>query len=209
MDGLKFLSKRRSSTMLKYSHLLICLLQTIFADDTYSKPYFVTYVNSSFFSVLLILVVAKRLWASGGSIRGAIRGHNHATLYSAISEDEHEAFVKPNDEEGVQGVSRSPRSQLLVEEPMSRSGTTAGITEARLNVRETAWLSFEFCILWVLHHNSCYFQKKLISAVPGPCVHMQYIGGRHLTNGPGKLLRSSMSGIHYSSKLNNINLNQQ
>lgn len=123
--------------------------QTIFADDSYSKPYFVTYVNSSFFSVLLILVGVKRLWASGGSIEGAIRGRGQSTLYAPIAEDEHESHAKPNDDEGMRGGNRSPCSRLLIEEPMSGSRTTESTMEVTLSVREVAWLSFEFCILWV------------------------------------------------------------
>ncbi len=127
--------------------------QTIFADDTYSKPYFVTYVNSSFFSVLLLLVGIRRLWASGGSIQGAIRGQVHLALYSPISEDEEQATLKPDSEEGTEALSRSPRTRLLIEEPLNTSGTADGTLERRLYVGETAKLSFEFCILWVWSSN--------------------------------------------------------
>lgn len=128
------------------------LASTIFADDSYSKPYFVTYVNSSFFSVLLLLVAARRLWASGGSIQGALRGHDRSTHYLPVVEEEEEeqAFVKPDDEGGIQEASRSPRSRLLIEEPSNSSGIEASPSEGRLNVRETLRLSFEFCILWFL-----------------------------------------------------------
>lgn len=124
-------------------------MQTIFADDSYSKPYFVTYVNSSFFSVLLLLVAARRLWASGGSIQGVIRGHDRSTHYLPIVEEEEQAFVKPDDQQGNQEASRSPCSRLLIEEPSNSSGAEQGPLEGRLNVRETLKLSFEFCILWV------------------------------------------------------------
>lgn len=126
------------------------IVQTIFADDSYSKPYFVTYINSSFFSVLLLLVGARRLRASGGSIRGAIRGQGPATLYLPISEVEDEqAPLKPDNEEGNGTSSQSPQNRLLIEEPLNMSGTIDGTIEGRLDIRETAWLSFEFCILWV------------------------------------------------------------
>ncbi|CAD6593779.1 MAG: hypothetical protein ASARMPREDX12_007631 [Alectoria sarmentosa] len=126
------------------------LASTIFADDSYSKPYFVTYVNSSFFSVLLLPVGAKRLWASGGSIKGAIRGHDRSIHYLPIVEEEQQVSVKPDDEGGVQEVSRSPRSRLLIEEPSNSSAVEENHSEGRLNVRETLKLSFEFCILWFL-----------------------------------------------------------
>lgn len=126
------------------------LASTIFADDSYSKPYFVTYVNSSFFSLLLLLVAAKRLWATGGSIKGAIRGHDRSTHYLPIVEEEEQAFIKPDDDGGIQEASRSPRSRLLIEEPSKSSGVEGSPSERRLNVRETLKLSFEFCILWFL-----------------------------------------------------------
>ncbi|KAF6231575.1 hypothetical protein HO173_010327 [Letharia columbiana] len=125
------------------------LASTIFADDSYSKPYFVTYVNSSFFSLLLLLVAAKRLWATGGSIKGALRGHDRSTHYLPIVEEEEQAFIKPDDDGGIQEASRSPRSRLLIEEPSKSSGVEGSPSERRLNVRETLKLSFEFCILWV------------------------------------------------------------
>ncbi|MCJ1453647.1 hypothetical protein MMC28_003994 [Mycoblastus sanguinarius] len=125
------------------------LASTIFADDSYSKPYFVTYVNSSFFSVLLIFVAVRRLWANDGSIRRALQENDRPTHYTPIvEEDEDPAFNKPNNDEVAQSASRSPNSQLLIEEPMADSGVYEG--EGRLNLRETAKLSFEFCILWFL-----------------------------------------------------------
>lgn len=109
-----------------------------------------TYVNSSFFSVLLLLVGLRRLWESGGSIQGAIRGGSQSTGYSPISVDDGEqTLLKPDNVEGNDASSRSPRSRLLIEEPLSNSGTSEGTFERRISVRETAWLSFEFCILWV------------------------------------------------------------
>ncbi len=100
--------------------------------------------------MLLLLVAARRLWASGGSIPGAIRGPDDSTKYRPIAEEEGQSFVKPNEEQRAGTASRSPRSRLLIEEPMSESETTSSSTEGRLNFRETARLSFEFCILWFL-----------------------------------------------------------
>ena len=36
--------------------------QTIFADDSYSKPYFVTYVNTSFFIIPLLPMFLFYAW---------------------------------------------------------------------------------------------------------------------------------------------------
>lgn len=57
--------------------------------------------------------------------------------------------MKPNDEDGNQPAGRSPRSRLMIEEPMTNPAMTAGNVDPPLNIRETAWLSFEFCLLWV------------------------------------------------------------
>lgn len=100
------------------------------------------------------MVGAKRLWASRGSIQGAIRGQVDSDLYSPISVvEEEQAPLKPDSEEGIGASSRSPRSRLLMEEPSSTSGTADGTLERRLYVGETARLSFEFCILWVWSSN--------------------------------------------------------
>lgn len=115
----------------------------IFADGSYTKPYFVTYVNSSFFTLFLVPVVVKRLWASGGSIKGALRDEGTAADYTPIVGDEE--LAKP-DEEAVSQQSR----QLLVDDTLVNSGLTKETATDRLNLRDTAWLSFEFCILWFL-----------------------------------------------------------
>ena len=107
-----------------------------------------TYVNSSFFSVLLLLVAGRRLWASGFSIKGAIRGQNQSTHYVPIVAEEEQIFAKPDDQGGNREASRSPSSRLLIEEPSDSSAVKGSSLEGRLNVRETLKLSFEFCILW-------------------------------------------------------------
>ena len=95
------------------------------------------------------MVAARRLWASSGSLQGAIRGRDPSTHYMPIVEEEDQTFVKPDDEGGIQEASRSPRSRLLIEEPSKSQGVDGSPSEERLNVRETLKLSFEFCILWV------------------------------------------------------------
>ena len=115
----------------------------IFADGSYTKPYFVTYINSSFLTLFLVLVAVKRLWASGGSIQRALR-HDRATAeYAPIIGEED--LAKPDDEAGSQQSRR-----LLVDDHLASSGPVKEIVTDRLNLRETVWLSFEFCILWFL-----------------------------------------------------------
>lgn len=115
----------------------------IFADGSYTKPYFVTYINSSFFTLFLIPVIVRRLRASGGSLRGALRNEGAATDYAPIVEDEEPG--KPDEEIGPQQSHR-----LLVDDHLASSGPGKDITANRLSLRQTARLSFEFCILWFL-----------------------------------------------------------
>lgn len=57
--------------------------------------------------------------------------------------------VKPNGED-FEGRGHSPRSRLMVDDSMTSAGSRDTDAPGRLNIRETAWLSFEFCILWFL-----------------------------------------------------------
>ncbi|KAL9131827.1 MAG: hypothetical protein Q9217_000354 [Psora testacea] len=125
------------------------LASTIFADDTYSKPYFVTYVNSSFFAIFLVFVAGRRLWVSGGSLRGVFKDQTPSTVYKPLTDDEEQPLAKP-DGEDIGTSSRSHQSRLLVDDSMAGSGSAEDAATDRLNIRETAWLSFEFCLLWFL-----------------------------------------------------------
>ena len=115
----------------------------IFADGSYTKPYFVTYVNSSFFVFFLFFNAARRLWASGGSFQRAFRDAATSPAYTPIDEDEE--MTKPVDDDAARQA-----SQLYVDDHLTTSGITQSTASDRLTVRETAWLSFEFCILWFL-----------------------------------------------------------
>ena len=115
----------------------------IFADGSYTKPYFVTYVNSSFFTLFLVFVAARRLWASGGSIQRAFQYEAATTAYAPIVEDEE--MAKPDEEVVAQETNR-----LSIDDHMTSSGPLKEVIADRLTLRETAWLSFEFCILWFL-----------------------------------------------------------
>ena len=113
----------------------------LFADGSYTKPYFVTYVNSSFFVLFLVFNAARRLWVSGGSIQRALRSEHTPPEYAPIDEDE--GMIKPDEEDAAQQA-----SQLSVDDHLAGSGLTKDSNTDRLTLRETAWLSFEFCILW-------------------------------------------------------------
>ena len=87
--------------------------------------------------------------ASGGSIRGAIKGQDRPVVYEPIAADEEGPSFKP-DGESVESSTHPPRDRLVIDDSMASSGSMGNAMAGRLNVRETAWLSFEFCILWFL-----------------------------------------------------------
>ena len=120
----------------------------MFADDSYSKPYFVTYVNTSFFALSLVPSFFRIVHQEGfGNIKRAIfdtwRGQSYSQVPTADGEGS-----KPDDGDVPAG--------LLVEEEeptMSHSfASLASLVEAEgvMGVAETAKLSLEFCLLWFI-----------------------------------------------------------
>lgn len=139
-------------TRREWRRRLIRRMQTIFADDSFSKPYFVTYINTSFFSIFLLGILIRRLWGSHGSVRRVIRGGGRHGRSGSIVTQEHEAFLKPTTSTDL----LLGRSSLSNTPPEHHRGHTTALSDvvpsgagAGLDVRETAKLSLEFCILWV------------------------------------------------------------
>ncbi|KAL8999334.1 MAG: hypothetical protein Q9169_001760 [Polycauliona sp. 2 TL-2023] len=130
------------------------LASTIFADHTYSKPYFVTYVNSSFFAVLLLPVLLQRLVDSTGLWRHVFQQRRKDTKYALLAEDERNLVVKSDGEDGRIADGGDTNDGSGPDNPGGSTGLTEATgTEAvvgRLSIRDTAWLSFEFSILWFL-----------------------------------------------------------
>ncbi|KAJ9142791.1 Vacuolar membrane protein [Pleurostoma richardsiae] len=129
----------------------------MFSDNTYSKPFFVVYVDTSMFAISLIPVMIRYFYQHGmAGVRLSLRGGGHqrrgnsaAVMAAAFKTQEAE------DEDASAG------QRLLVdEEAVSRSSSAVEqeleLDEAReagsqrLGLRETAWLSLEFCMLWFL-----------------------------------------------------------
>ncbi|MCJ1403311.1 hypothetical protein MMC11_006534 [Xylographa trunciseda] len=128
------------------------LASTIFADNSFSKPYFVTYLNTSFFSLFLLSNLIRQLWKNHGSLTKVMHGRTNHVRYGSVGGHEHEAFLKPDLGPGIQGGNSSSSGSLNNEECMTNSKTLlrGGHThhESGLSVRDTAKLSLEFCILW-------------------------------------------------------------
>ncbi|KAL8972730.1 MAG: hypothetical protein Q9183_000381 [Haloplaca sp. 2 TL-2023] len=129
------------------------LASTIFADNTYSKPYFVTYVNSSFFTLILIPAVIKHFLFPGGTWRSVFLRQKIAASYARLDEGEHETFPVKNtrggaseDDQDRSLNSSSPNAHFAGTGPSV--GPTCAPGQGAMNIREIAWLSFEFSILW-------------------------------------------------------------
>ncbi|RDL39736.1 Multidrug resistance efflux transporter EmrE [Venustampulla echinocandica] len=125
------------------------LASYIFADNTYSKPYFVTYINTSFFAISLLPVFLRIV-------------HQHGIAHVRTSAVEYWQGKM----DGYRGVSSKSRTgEEDAEDPMSASETRLLVDddedqpalsmsgepqppEGQLSVPETVKLSLEFCMLW-------------------------------------------------------------
>nr|WOD45904.1 hypothetical protein [Trichoderma atroviride] len=112
------------------------LASFIFSDQTYDKPFFLVYFNTSMFAISLIPMFIRYLAQRGiHGLRSDVRRIWAEHRYRA-------AVASPTtDEEGAEVHER-----LLVNE----HGPVWNSTDEKLGFRETAVLSLEFCILWFL-----------------------------------------------------------
>lgn len=136
--------------------------QTIFADDTYSKPYLVTYINTAFFILPLapILIVKayrrpEELERWKAEIRSRLpRGYTSLRQEEA---DVHPSYddspvLRPGDSarrlsapfpDVLLGRSTERSQELPRKESIAESSSSAPLT-----LSETTMLSLEFCMLW-------------------------------------------------------------
>ena len=108
--------------------------QSIFADKTYAKPFFLTYFNTTCFILALVPVLirsgfqrykaGKRVLPSGAEVKRHRRDRISGTV------DESQAFLEPEEHEFLQ--------HETVSEPKRK----------HLGIVPTARLAFMFCILW-------------------------------------------------------------
>ncbi|KAL1967876.1 hypothetical protein VTN77DRAFT_2293 [Rasamsonia byssochlamydoides] len=139
------------------------LASTILADDTYSKPFFVTYVNTSFFIVFLIIVIARRLfrlWRNGKLAQ--VTSWRTLLLYlDSHGMKDSMLYVRELPEEDDDGDVHSERTMqrqgLLYNHPRESPDVPPVVTDqarktpgGRLGLRATAKLSVQFCMLWFL-----------------------------------------------------------
>ncbi|KAI9831332.1 MAG: hypothetical protein M1819_005106 [Sarea resinae] len=133
------------------------LASTIFADNTYSKPYFVTYINTAFFALSLIPIALRKMHQNH---RSGIPFTFQSLLRSwpsgsprRMSDEEQTSILKPDDEDEDEHGDEGTSSPLLREEPLGGSHHSypergVAVADERLDIRETAKLSLEFCFLW-------------------------------------------------------------
>ncbi|KAI9736140.1 MAG: hypothetical protein M1834_001024 [Cirrosporium novae-zelandiae] len=125
------------------------LASTIFADDSYSKPFFVTYVNTAFFIIPLLPYFMKKAYEHSytRSRSGYLSIWNHASKA--------ESLAGTGDEDGAEGrlarrshVRGGSYMSTISVQPLSRRQSLSSNFSGPLDLKETAKLSLEFSILW-------------------------------------------------------------
>ncbi|EME44962.1 hypothetical protein DOTSEDRAFT_70868 [Dothistroma septosporum NZE10] len=139
------------------------LASTIFADNTYSKPYFVTYVNTSFFILPLIPILINKVYRNPEDLK---RWRNEVSTrirrqYTAVQQEDAEASSYHDSPvlTITRTRSRSPMPDIWLGGAMERSQELPpkNILEDSqpgpappLTLAETGMLALEFCMLWFL-----------------------------------------------------------
>lgn len=132
------------------------LASSIFADDTYSKPFFVTYLNVGFFTCFLIGPLTKSALGRLGMFPSWTRQRTAEPIYSSLATSSALHPTKPDDDDedfahSISTSTQSPRESLLLDESMvlpSHGFGPSPSTPSKLTFRETARLALEFCPLW-------------------------------------------------------------
>jgi solute carrier family 35 protein F5 len=150
VDGLKFprecewfshASKIRPTNFLQY----------IFADNTYSKPYFVTYFNTAFFAISLIPILSRVAHQQG--FREIKTSSLSFFRHFRRGQYRNEHIDDGGGHLDLDGHSAAP---LLQGDALGTSSTGGSVLDpgethnAVLTLSETAVLSLEFCFLWFL-----------------------------------------------------------
>ncbi|KAH9877682.1 hypothetical protein J1614_002899 [Plenodomus biglobosus] len=157
------------------------LASTIFADDSYSKPYFVTYINTTFFIIPLIPMFAHHLWVDRHNtsdtprplavrIRELMsrRAGKWSLLYDPTSSSLHTGTSSPTtrtksrqgSDSSAQVLLSSTASSSAKPLPHSDEDDSEDEATAPLTIYATAKLALEFCTLWFLAN---YFASACLS----------------------------------------------
>ncbi|WEW60988.1 hypothetical protein PRK78_006477 [Emydomyces testavorans] len=121
------------------------LASTIFADNTYSKPFFVTYINTAFFTLPLVPFALRKLLQRWKERKLGAGGSQRTDTGGQLDVEESHPFL------GLLGDdadnSRNGHGRLGVDLGILPYDGKENIPE-KLDFRATARLSFEFCLLW-------------------------------------------------------------
>ncbi|QDS77309.1 hypothetical protein FKW77_004616 [Venturia effusa] len=129
----------------------------MFADNTYSKPYFVTYVNSSFFCIPLIPIAIHAFYKNPNEVRrlksllpGRVKEYPRVASTEVYEEEEDSSKPWPDERHGLLRADGSSSPTSFQDDAMESSqalGFMPDNTE-KLGLIETAKLSMEFSFLW-------------------------------------------------------------
>ncbi|KAJ4290574.1 hypothetical protein N0V90_010791 [Kalmusia sp. IMI 367209] len=134
------------------------LASTIFADNSYSKPYFVTYVNTAFFMIPLIPMFIKHAWDD----RENIKQRPLLVQIRDLLQRRVGRYKLLRDHESSSGSSISSKSSrdrasgatsLLLGNELGESQEINEVLDGEeegLTLGETVKLGLEFCLLWFL-----------------------------------------------------------
>ncbi|RMZ71241.1 vacuolar membrane [Pyrenophora seminiperda CCB06] len=139
------------------------LASTIFADNSYSKPYLVTYVNTTFFVIPLIPMFLHHLWVDRhrpsarqpGQPLTAHVSHllqRRAGKWKLLREHEYSSSVRSSNKgrsDEAAEVLLSSSLHTSQELPSGPHGEYEAAEEG-LTLLDTAKLALEFCLLWFL-----------------------------------------------------------
>lgn len=126
------------------------LASTIMADNSYSKPYFVTYINSSFFSIFLVWAAVKRACGNPDFNQESLRRDISSIGYEPINAHEEQELSKQRDEREMAADPHPCNLCPHADSSVSLEELQETTLSRRLSLSQTARLSFEFCLLWFL-----------------------------------------------------------
>ncbi|OJD11074.1 hypothetical protein ACJ73_09618 [Blastomyces percursus] len=175
------------------------LASTIFSDDSYSKPFFVTYVNTTFFIVPLLSILGNRLfriWRAG-------KLSKHTTFRALLEQlDSHEAaheyhpFPAADDDVDVpRNFGRGNRYQRVRhaddDGPGEDDDDKMDALPERLGFKATAKLSLEFCLVWIT-------SRKKANYFAAACLQFTTVGSTTIltsTSGVWTLIFGAVLGV--------------
>lgn len=130
--------------------------KTLFADNTYSKPYLVTYVNTAFFILPLIPILVQRAYEDPSQLRSLTRScRKHLARYTPLAQsdegrEDEEDFLKPDSPRLQRQSSNDYESETMQASQVLSMRSLKQQPLPPLTIRETSWLSLEFCLLWFM-----------------------------------------------------------